>query len=127
MPNSLIILYILLPILFATLYSSDYSLSSSFNFRDVESPKVLLLTAHPDDEAFFFGPTLTTLVLSRENKLPHFNEPELFSLCLSVGDADGLGAVRTTELDKSLDILGFKPENRWVVDHMYVAYRFEVT
>lgn len=66
---------------------------------------VLLLTAHPDDEAMFFAPTLLGL---RNN---------IFSLCLSVGNADGLGETRKEELVASLDVLGVQEGKRWVVDH----------
>ena len=38
--------------------------------------RVLLLTAHPDDECMFFAPTLVSLVQ---------NSVALFSLCLSAG------------------------------------------
>ena len=43
--------------------------------------------------------------------------PEVFSLCLSLGDADGLGTVRREELERSLDVLGIGCANRAVVDH----------
>lgn len=75
-------------------------------------PHILLLTAHPDDECMFFAPTLLALL---ENAA-HGNEPKLYSLCLSVGDADGLGDVRRHELERSLDILGVENGRRWVVD-----------
>lgn len=52
-------------------------------FSEVDPPKlsegerVLLLTAHPDDECFFFGPTLLALSSQTES---------LFSLTVSNGD-----------------------------------------
>lgn len=61
--------------------------------------KITLLIAHPDDEAMFFAPTLLALTT-----------PELQNtvsvLCLSSGDADGLGAVRKDELAASCAQLG---------------------
>ena len=69
---------------------------------------VLLLTAHPDDECMFFAPTL--LALSREERV------NVFSLCLSVGNADGLGQTRRHELARSLNVLGVSQNRRWVVD-----------
>ncbi|KIK21264.1 hypothetical protein PISMIDRAFT_546970 [Pisolithus microcarpus 441] len=74
------------------------------------APRILLLTAHPDDECFFFAPTI--LALQRD-----FSQPEVYSLCLSTGNADGLGDKRRAELDHSLDILGIDSDKRWVVDH----------
>ncbi|KZV96893.1 LmbE-like protein [Exidia glandulosa HHB12029] len=65
--------------------------------------RVLLLTAHPDDECMFFAPTVLALTSS--------SDVELHSLCLSTGDADGLGKERVQELAASLDILGI-PANR---------------
>ncbi|KAF6767755.1 hypothetical protein AHF37_02311 [Paragonimus kellicotti] len=50
---------------------------------------VLLVTAHPDDEAMFFTPTLLWL---QKAGIP------VDLLCFSVGDFDGLGSVRHTEL-----------------------------
>jgi hypothetical protein len=70
--------------------------------------KLLLLTAHPDDECMFFAPTLLSLTSS---------DAEVYSLCLSSGNADGLGDVRKNELEGSLDVLGVKEGRRWIVDH----------
>lgn len=53
---------------------------------------VLLVFAHPDDEAMFFSPLLNTL--RRLNIRFHF-------LCLSSGNAAGLGRVREKELNAS--------------------------
>jgi len=68
--------------------------------------RVLLLTAHPDDECLFFAPTVLSLSA----------EVEVHSLCLSVGDAEGLGKTRRAELQLSLDVLGVARDRRWVVD-----------
>ncbi|KAL1658543.1 putative deacetylase LmbE-like domain-containing protein [Schizophyllum commune] len=69
--------------------------------------RVLLVTAHPDDEAMFFAPTL--LALAAKNV-------SVYSLCLSVGNADGLGDVRRREFGESLDALGVPEKRRWVLD-----------
>ncbi|PCH35190.1 LmbE-like protein [Wolfiporia cocos MD-104 SS10] len=76
-------------------------------------PNVLLLTAHPDDECMFFAPTLLALRAHAETAQPAAN---VFSLCLSVGNADGLGGTRRLELERSLDVLGIEPNRRWVED-----------
>lgn len=78
--------------------------------QTVSPPRVLLLTAHPDDECFFFAPTI--LALRRSS-----SSPEIFSLCLSSGNADGLGERRKGELVRSLDILGVDKDNRWIIEH----------
>ncbi|CCL99213.1 uncharacterized protein FIBRA_01228 [Fibroporia radiculosa] len=73
------------------------------------TPRILLLTAHPDDECMFFAPTLLSL-----HSLA--SDLEVFSLCLSVGNADGLGKIRRRELERSLDVLGVEAGRRWIED-----------
>lgn len=63
----------------------------------------LLLTAHPDDECMFFAPTV----------LAH---PNISALCLSTGNADGLGGIRAKELTRSYSALGVPPEHVFHVD-----------
>jgi len=107
-----------------------FSLESSASHPS--PPRILLLTAHPDDETFFFGPTITSLIPSfavpvsasqRANTLdsvtPTF--PQVYSLCLTVGNADGLGDTRRRELGESLDVLGVVEDKRWVLDKLYVS------
>lgn len=77
-----------------------------------DSENILLLTAHPDDECMFFAPTLLALLDSKDAQ----KRPKVHSLCLSVGNADGLGDVRRHELERSLDVLGIEDGRRWVVD-----------
>ncbi|KAF7303783.1 hypothetical protein MIND_00607900 [Mycena indigotica] len=79
---------------------------------------ILLLTAHPDDECMFFAPTILALT-SLQQKYSKDSEPRsgLFSLCLSSGNADGLGSVRKRELNNSLDVLGIDSDKRLLVDH----------
>ncbi|KAH8101197.1 LmbE-like protein [Cristinia sonorae] len=72
--------------------------------------RILLLTAHPDDECLFFAPT----VLSIQRRYP---SSQIYSICMSVGNADGLGVVRKKELEASLDVLGIDQDRRWVLDH----------
>ncbi|KAI0090376.1 putative deacetylase LmbE-like domain-containing protein [Irpex rosettiformis] len=90
-------------------------------FQDINATEtnILLLTAHPDDECMFFAPTLLGLrsLVQRSQKIGQFTGmPNLHSLCLSVGDADGLGNVRREELSRSLDVLGITEDRRQVVD-----------
>lgn len=72
--------------------------------------RVLLLTAHPDDECLFFAPTVLAL---REDP----THPEIYSLTMSVGNADSLGETRKDELSRSLDVMNIDQDKRWVVDH----------
>ena len=87
-----------------------------------QKSRILLLTAHPDDECLFFTPTLSSLLTSSSmvdgNQASRTTEDvEVYSLCLSVGNADGLGDVRQDELARSLDVLGVAKSRRWIVDH----------
>ena len=103
------------------------------NTAQYSPPRILLLTAHPDDEAFFFGPTLTSLIPSLPAPVSESSGekasdnvaltlPQVYSLCLSVGNADGLGNIRRDELGDSLDILGVAEDRRWILDKSYVSY-----
>ena len=99
--------FLLLSIILAFLFNSDELFSTTE--LAVKSQNILLVTAHPDDEAMFFAPTI--LSLSRKPSLG------LYHLCLSSGNADGLGVIRKTELSNSLDVLGIHPDKRWIFDH----------
>jgi len=67
----------------------------------LEVKRVLLVTAHPDDETMFFGPTLLRLVPTSE----------VFLLCLSSGNYYGQGDNRKSELWESCKTLGVKSSN----------------
>lgn len=64
--------------------------------------RALLVTAHPDDESMFFGPTI--LELRRRNV-------RIFLLCLSDGNYDKKGPTRRQELWDASESLGIKPED----------------
>lgn len=89
--------------LFWTLSSTS---SSPFarNFPRLFNKRICLLIAHPDDEAMFFSPTVLALT-----------KPELGNhvkiLCLSSGDADGLGHIRKKELQQSAKHLGLRADS----------------
>ena len=67
----------------------------------LRNKRIILLIAHPDDEAMFFAPSLL-----------HLTSPDLGNhlkvLCLSTGNADGLGGTRAKELEKSALTLGVR-------------------
>ncbi|KAI8932092.1 hypothetical protein NX059_010977 [Plenodomus lindquistii] len=71
-----------------------YTSTLAASFPTLRNKRILLLIAHPDDEAMFFAPTL--LALTRPALANHVK-----ILCLSSGDADGLGEIRKKELVKS--------------------------
>lgn len=54
--------------------------------------RFLLVIAHPDDEVIFFRPTMS--ILQNEGK-------EVYILCFTDGDHEGLGVVRSRELYES--------------------------
>lgn len=69
---------------------------------------VLLVIAHPDDEAIFFAPLLIALKVSL---------CKVSILCLSTGDYDGLGLTRRIELLKSADCYGIDRDRVQIIDH----------
>ncbi|KAF8755656.1 GlcNAc-PI de-N-acetylase [Rhizoctonia solani] len=85
------------------------TITSAFDclWADIPSP-ILILTAHPDDECMFFSPTILALKKQRR---------ELRGLCLSVGNADGLGPTRAQEFVSSYAVLGLIPEELEILDH----------
>ncbi|KAL4988532.1 putative deacetylase LmbE-like domain-containing protein [Aspergillus falconensis] len=89
--------------LFWTLSSTTTS-PFARTFPQLYNKRICLLIAHPDDEAMFFAPTLLALT-----------KPELGNhikiLCLSSGDADGLGHIRRDELKESAKRLGIRGDN----------------
>ncbi|KAF2276337.1 phosphatidylinositol glycan class L [Westerdykella ornata] len=81
-----------------------YSSQASSSFPNLRHKRIVLLIAHPDDEAMFFAPIL--LALTRPENRNHIK-----ILCLSSGDADGLGETRKKELVKSGLQLGIHSED----------------
>ena len=77
----------------------------------------MLVIAHPDDEAMFFIPTLQNL---REQ-----GNVQLAVLCLSSGNADGLGKVREKELIESCKHLGINSEHVNIVDDKHLQDGFD--
>lgn len=64
-----------------------------------QNTSILFVIAHPDDETMFFGPSIINLLDLNTN---------LTFLCLSTGNADNLGSVRTNELEAVINKLGPK-------------------
>ncbi|KAI0976349.1 putative deacetylase LmbE-like domain-containing protein [Xylaria arbuscula] len=89
---------VLLPLLYT--YTSS---TTQARFPTLRNKRICLLIAHPDDEAMFFAPTV--LALTRPESGNHVK-----ILCLSTGNADGLGETRRRELVKSAMLLGLRKE-----------------
>ncbi|TFK67124.1 LmbE-like protein [Pluteus cervinus] len=87
----------------------------------------------------FFAPTVLALTQDYNGRLQKEKEDSaeeatearsrrdlpLFSLCMSTGNADGLGETRRDELKKSLQILGITKS--WAVDHPKLQDNFTAT
>lgn len=70
---------------------------------------ITLAIAHPDDEVMFFGPSLNRIAQPRNNNT-------LSIVCLSSGDAEGLGEERKSELAKSAKMFLVDPDRLTIVD-----------
>ncbi|XP_060999559.1 N-acetylglucosaminyl-phosphatidylinositol de-N-acetylase isoform X2 [Dama dama] len=70
--------------------------------------RTLLVTAHPDDEAMFFAPTILGLA-----RLRH----QVFLLCFSAGNYYNQGEIRKKELLQSCDVLGIPPSNVMIIEN----------
>ncbi|XP_062183689.1 uncharacterized protein LOC133887738 isoform X2 [Phragmites australis] len=77
---------------------------------DRRGRNVLLVVAHPDDESMFFAPTI--LFLKSKCHSIHI-------LCMSQGNADGLGNTRKEELYHACDTLKDGFHEKW--DHGLLA------
>ncbi|KAI0004769.1 LmbE-like protein [Xylariaceae sp. FL0662B] len=97
--SSLGILAVVLPLLY--IYTAAVAQT---RFPALRNKRICLLIAHPDDEAMFFAPTV--LALTRPEAGNHVK-----ILCLSSGNADGLGETRKRELVKSGLLLGLRRED----------------
>lgn len=76
----------------------------------LKNKRIVLLIAHPDDESMFFSPSLTKLTDSDLG-----NHVKI--LCLSTGNAEGLGETRKKELEAAAVKLGIrKREDVFVID-----------
>lgn len=75
----------------------------------LENQQIIVVTAHPDDETMFFGPTLAYLVEPKRRNNVHF-------LVLSTGNAENLGSVRVGEMESAAELLGVSRTQVTVVD-----------
>ncbi|RVD86494.1 uncharacterized protein DFL_004767 [Arthrobotrys flagrans] len=101
-------IFLLLPILMAAF--CYYTLSHLSTHSPIHNRNIALLIAHPDDEAMFFSPTIRSLVSpSLQNTVQ--------IICFSIGNAEGIGQIRETELLASASLLGVPNVNNSVIIH----------
>jgi N-acetylglucosaminylphosphatidylinositol deacetylase len=85
----------------------------SYKKPSICTKKTLLVIAHPDDECLFFAPTLLNL------KNVHVT-------CLSTGNTEGLGKVRSKEIKESCKVFSIAPDNVHQVDDELLRDSMEI-
>eukprot|EP00977_Amphora_coffeiformis_P011118 scaffold2657_cov89-Amphora_coffeaeformis.AAC.12 len=86
----------------------------------------VLVIAHPDDESMFFVPTIRALRIQQQQQQQHC----LWLLCLTTGNYDGLGQVRSQELiSTARNVLYFDKvlscDDAKIQDHPRLAWDIE--
>ncbi|VDO49948.1 unnamed protein product [Haemonchus placei] len=100
-------LFILLVLLFLVVLLL-FSLRSNRPLPLPPFSKVLLVIAHPDDETMFFAPVLRALSAAGHR---------VFILCVSNGNFEGLGKIRSRELQEAVQFLGVTSSDVTVLDY----------
>lgn len=115
------LVYAQAPIIALLFWLFTWTITASF--PTLQGKRICLLIAHPDDEAMFFSPVLQSITR------PHLRN-KVFILCLSTGDADGLGQIRKSELVRSGLHLGITSaehivviEDKRFVDSMSITWK----
>ena len=80
------------------------------------TPRLLLVIAHPDDEAMFFSPLL----------LSFHSKQSIFILCLSNGNIEGLGEIRTQEVLQQLSLFSLLLSYSTFKTYSYLLVSFSV-
>ena len=95
---------------------------SGKNFLDEK--RILLVIAHPDDEAMFFTPTLLAARRCSLLSILCFSTGILLNqyvykilIDIHLGNADGLGAIRRAEMKRSGTYFGIDSSLISVIDH----------
>ncbi|XP_039053448.1 N-acetylglucosaminyl-phosphatidylinositol de-N-acetylase-like [Hibiscus syriacus] len=95
----------------ASLWKIFFSHSTTFKLKPgspLHKKNVLLVVAHPDDESMFFSPTINYLT-SRWHSV--------YLLCMSIGNADGMGDNRKDELYRACVMNKVLLDQVKVLDH----------
>ena len=96
---------LLVVVISISLYQAALRQNERFKTFFARHQATLLVFAHPDDETMFFYPAIKALKDMRH--------PAVI-LCLSSGDADGLGALRKLEFKKLMSSI--KPSKHYMVE-----------
>jgi len=113
-------IYLVLGIwIFTALITHHFLVQNKKNtiLKDVQKKlsNVLFLIAHPDDECMFFGPAITSLTRQTDSSSSKKKAAKnIYILCLSDGNAEGLGKIRREEFFKSCRLLGFHESNVFI-------------
>ena len=91
-------LVIILPLFYLLKGAVKVQLKRYYQFK-IEKKNILYVIAHPDDESMFFAPSI--LSLTQHNNI--------YLICLSNGNAAGLGRIREKELTTACKYLGIYP------------------
>lgn len=86
------------------MFGRNFITSQRRSSKAKRQQNVLLVTAHPDDETMFFGPTIVRILSDNANNVDDIWKVHL--LCLSSGDAYGEGDRRRRELIEASSRLG---------------------
>ncbi|KAH6758553.1 N-acetylglucosaminylphosphatidylinositol de-N-acetylase family protein [Perilla frutescens var. frutescens] len=93
------------------IFHESLSSSKAAFLNDGAHPRrknVLLVIAHPDDESMFFAPVINYLI-SRDHNLR--------IMCMSTGNADGMGCIRKEELYLASAVLKIPAQQVKTLDH----------
>ncbi|KAF0719201.1 Aste57867_1203 [Aphanomyces stellatus] len=100
---AVVLIAVVMSVALVTVKSADFihqlTTHSAHGRTDADKKEFLLVIAHPDDESMFFLPAILNL---RDKVNFHM-------LCLSTGDFDGLGEIRSKELKAVWTYFGFNP------------------
>uniref|UniRef100_A0A0N5B776 N-acetylglucosaminylphosphatidylinositol deacetylase n=1 Tax=Strongyloides papillosus TaxID=174720 RepID=A0A0N5B776_STREA len=93
--------------LFLFILSIYFAISGNRPIKVNDESRILIVTAHPDDETMFFSPTIRDLVNTNN---------DVYILCVTSGDFYGQGRERKKELVNAVKKLGVKQGNVLVMD-----------
>lgn len=87
-------------------------------YKISKKDRILLVIAHPDDEAMFFTPLLSYFARMRLSGNVHI-------VCMTDGNSNGLGHVRRKELYESASIFSISKEQVHIVRHPDIEDGFD--